>query len=56
MVAKTESSVHYDPYDFDIDVDPYPLWKRMRDEVPLYFNDKCRVRGSRRRDQEADKG
>ncbi len=31
---------YYDPYDFDIDADPYPVWKRLRDEAPLYFNDK----------------
>jgi cytochrome P450 len=33
-------AIYYDPYDFDIDVDPYPTWKRMRDEVPLYYNEK----------------
>jgi cytochrome P450 len=32
--------IYYDPYDFDIDVDPYPVWKRMRDEAPLYYNEK----------------
>ena len=31
---------YYDPYDFDIDADPYPIWKRLRDEAPLYFNEK----------------
>jgi cytochrome P450 len=34
------SGVYYDPYDFDIDADPYPIWKRLRDEAPLYWNDK----------------
>jgi cytochrome P450 len=34
------SDVYYDPYDFEIDTDPYPVWKRMRDEQPLYWNDK----------------
>jgi cytochrome P450 len=34
------SDAYYDPYDFDIDVDPYPAWKRLRDEAPLYYNDK----------------
>ncbi len=33
------TSISYDPYDVEIDEDPYPLWKRMRDEVPLYRND-----------------
>ncbi|KUI18170.1 cytochrome [Mycolicibacterium acapulense] len=32
--------LYYDPFDFDIDDDPYPIWKRMRDEAPLYYNDK----------------
>ena len=34
------SDVYYDPYDFEIDADPYPVWKRLRDEAPLYRNDK----------------
>jgi cytochrome P450 len=34
------ADVYYDPYDFDIDVDPYPVWKRLRDEAPLYYNEK----------------
>jgi len=33
-------TVYYDPYDFDIDTDPYPTWKRLRDEAPLYYNEK----------------
>jgi cytochrome P450 len=33
------SAVHYDPYDTDIDDDPYPTWTRLRDEAPLYRND-----------------
>ncbi len=32
--------IYYDPYDFEIDTNPYPVWKRMRDEVPVYRNDK----------------
>ena len=34
------TDIYYDPYDFDIDADPYPVWQRMRDEQPLYYNDK----------------
>lgn len=34
------SDIYYDPYDFEIDNDPYPIWKRMRDEMPLYYNEK----------------
>ncbi|MGF7236401.1 MAG: cytochrome P450 [Frankia sp.] len=32
--------IYYDPYDFEIDADPYPVWKRMRDSEPLYYNEK----------------
>jgi cytochrome P450 len=32
--------LYYDPYNFEIDDDPYPIWKRLRDEAPLYFNEK----------------
>ena len=34
------SAIHYDPSDYAIDADPYPLYRRMRDEAPLYHNDK----------------
>jgi cytochrome P450 len=32
--------IYYDPFDIEIDKDPYPVWKRMRDEAPLWRNDK----------------
>ena len=32
--------LYYDPYDFEIDADPYPVWKRLREEAPLYRNEK----------------
>jgi cytochrome P450 len=31
---------YYDPYDAGIDADPYPVWKRLRDEAPLYYNER----------------
>jgi len=34
------SEIYYDPYDFDIDANPHPVWRRMRAEAPLYRNDK----------------
>jgi cytochrome P450 len=34
------TDVYYDPYDFDIDADPHPVFKRLRDEAPLYYNDR----------------
>ncbi len=39
-MTATGPDLYYDPYDFGIDADPYPIWKRMRDEQPLYYNDK----------------
>jgi cytochrome P450 len=39
-MAGTDSDVYYDPYDFEIDSDPYPVWKQLRDERPLYHNDR----------------
>ena len=31
---------YYDPFDFEIDADPYPTWRRLRDDAPLYRNDR----------------
>jgi cytochrome P450 len=33
------SAVYYDPTDFAINEDPHPVWKRLRDEAPLYYNE-----------------
>ena len=35
----TTTDVHYDPYDRSIDDDPYPVYRRLRDEAPLYYNE-----------------
>jgi cytochrome P450 len=40
VTVTSEPGVYYDPYDFEIDADPYPVWKRLRDEAPLYWNEK----------------
>jgi cytochrome P450 len=40
MTATSDTEIYYDPYDFEIDNDPYPIWKRMREERPLYHNEK----------------
>jgi cytochrome P450 len=39
MTATSRPDVYYDPYDVEIDTDPYPVWQRLRDEVPLYYNE-----------------
>jgi len=35
----TTSDVYYDPYDVEINADPYPIYRRLREESPLYFNE-----------------
>jgi cytochrome P450 len=39
-MTATEPDLYYDPYDFEIDTDPYPLWRRLREESPLYYNER----------------
>ena len=33
------TDVYYDPYDVAINADPYPVYRRLREEAPLYYND-----------------
>ena len=40
MTGARAVELYYDPYDPDIDDNPYPVWKRMREEAPLYYNEK----------------
>jgi cytochrome P450 len=40
MTGASAIELYYDPYDSDIDDNPYPVWKRMRGEAPLYYNEK----------------
>lgn len=40
MTQTVSADPYYDPFDFEIDDDPYPVWKRMRDATPLYHNEK----------------
>ena len=38
-MTTTANEVYYDPYDVDILADPYPVFKRLREEAPLYHNE-----------------
>ncbi len=38
MTVQT-SDVYYDPYDVGIEADPYPVYRRLREEAPLYYNE-----------------
>ncbi|MFI5046740.1 MAG: cytochrome P450 [Acidimicrobiia bacterium] len=35
----TDSDLRWDPYDVEINTDPYPTFKRLRNEAPLYYNE-----------------
>ena len=35
-----DAELYYDPYDVAIDADPYPTYRRLRDEAPLYYNER----------------
>jgi cytochrome P450 len=36
----SKSPVYWDPYDAEITADPYPVFRRLREEAPLYYNEK----------------
>ena len=31
---------YWDPFDIEIDESPYEAWRKLRDEAPVYFNDR----------------
>ncbi len=39
-MTDTLDTLYWDPFDIDIDADPYGVWRRLRDEAPLYRNDR----------------
>jgi hypothetical protein len=39
MTSAVDHGVYYDPYDYEIDADPYPVWRRLREEQPVYYNE-----------------
>ena len=40
MSIVNDTGVYYDPYDVDINADPYPTYARLREEAPIYHNDR----------------
>ncbi|MCX2929383.1 cytochrome P450 [Mycobacterium sp. CVI_P3] len=40
MTVTGAERVYYDPYDFALNADPYAVFRRLRDEAPLYYNDR----------------
>ena len=39
MTVSAASDVYFDPYDVELNADPYPMFRRLREEVPLYYNE-----------------
>jgi len=39
MTVSNTTAAYYDPYDVAINADPYPAFRALRDEAPLYYND-----------------
>lgn len=39
MTISTSNQVYFDPYDIELNRDPYPMFARLRDEAPLYYNE-----------------
>ena len=40
MTLANDTDVYYDPYDIGIIADPYPTYARLREEAPIYYNEK----------------
>jgi len=40
MSSMRDAGVYFDPYDVEINADPYPTYARLREEAPLYHNDR----------------
>ena len=40
MNPPEDSAVYYDPYDVAINADPYPTFRRLRDESPVSYNER----------------
>jgi cytochrome P450 len=39
VTISAQSDVYFDPYDADLNADPYPMFRRLREEQPLYYNE-----------------
>ena len=38
--AAKADELYYDPYSVELNMNPYPVFARIREEAPLYYNDK----------------
>ncbi|QIV82252.1 cytochrome P450 [Mycolicibacterium frederiksbergense] len=39
MTVDASKDVYFDPYNVEINADPYPAFARLREEAPLYYNE-----------------
>lgn len=39
MSAAVAQGISWDPYNTDLSQNPYPMYKRLREEMPLYYNE-----------------
>jgi cytochrome P450 len=39
VTAEAINQVYYDPWDADLNADPYPMFQRLREDAPLYYNE-----------------
>ena len=40
MTTTDATDVYFDPYDVAINADPYPVYERLREEAPVWFNER----------------
>jgi cytochrome P450 len=39
VTVSAASEIYFDPYDVQLIADPYPMFRRLREEAPLYYNE-----------------
>ncbi len=39
MDRVSTTTINWDPFDEDIDTDPYDIWRALRDDAPVYHNE-----------------
>jgi len=40
VTVSAANDVYFDPYDVQLNADPYPMLRRLREESPLYYNER----------------
>jgi cytochrome P450 len=38
VTVSADRDLHYDPYDVELNINPFPVFARIREEAPLYYN------------------